>query len=176
MTVDETVRDASARLVGALPHEVVVMNSLTVNLHLLMAGFYRPPPGPTATGRHKILIEDHAFPSDTYAVKSQILLHGRKVEESLVLVRPREGEETIRTEDVVAAIKGAGDELALVMLSGVQYYTGQLFDIPAITAAAHAAGAYCGWDCAHAAGNAHLRLHDWDVDFAAWCGYKYLNR
>lgn len=170
VTIDETVRDASAALVGAVPSEVVVMNSLTVNLHLLMVSFYVPV-GP----RVKILLEEHAFPSDTYAVASQVLLHGGAPSTDLILVKPRAGEETLRTEDITAAIAGAGSTLALVLLPGVQYYTGQLLDIPTITAAAHAVGAIAGWDLAHAVGNVPLHLHDWGVDFAAWCTYKYMN-
>lgn len=146
------------------------MNSLTSNLHLLMVAFYKP----TAT-RFKILIEEHAFPSDTYAVKSQLAVHGIAEDKGLVTVSPRAGEETLRTEDILSAIEAAGESLALVCLPGVQYYTGQLLDIPGITAATHAVGAMAGWDLAHAVGNVPLHLHDWGVDFAAWCSYKYLN-
>lgn len=170
VTIDETVRDGSAALVGALPSEVVVMNSLTANLHLLMVSFYAP-----STSRWKILLEDHAFPSDTYAIASQVALHGRDPVEGCIKVRPREGEETLRTEDILAAIAAAGDELALVLLPGVQYYTGQVLDMATITAAGHAAGAMVGWDLAHAVGNVPLSLHAWGADFAAWCTYKYVN-
>lgn len=157
-------------LVGGNSDEVVVMNSLTVNLHLLLISFYTP----TAT-RHKILIEDHAFPSDHFAVESQIRQRGFDPTESMVFVRPREGEETLRHEDIIAAIEEHGHELALIMLPGVQYYTGQVMDMEAITEAGHDVGARVGFDLAHATGNIVLQLHDWDVDFAAWCTYKYLN-
>lgn len=166
----EVFREVGARLVGAIPGEVVMMNSLTVNLHLLMASFYRPTPK-----RYKILIEDAAFPSDTYAVRSQLIHHGFDPDAGLVLARPRDGEFVIRTEDIESILAKQGDQIALVMLSGVNYYTGQAFDIQRITAAGHAAGCRVGWDLAHAAGNLVLKLHDWNVDFAAWCSYKYLN-
>jgi kynureninase len=166
----EVFRETGARLVGAIPGEVVMMNGLTVNLHLMMATFYRPAPS-----RRKILIEDGAFPSDTYAAQSQLALHGFDPNEALIRVAPREGERHLRTEDIVELLAERGGEIALVLLPGVQYYTGQLLDIPAITAAARAAGCVAGWDLAHAAGNVPLQLHDWDVDFAAWCSYKYLN-
>ncbi|MFM9958965.1 MAG: kynureninase [Phycisphaerales bacterium] len=159
-----------SRLVGARDDEVVAMNSLTVNLHLLMASFYRP-----RGARKKILIELPAFPSDVYAVKSQLRFHGVPESEGLIAVMPRGGESNWRTEDVVTAIERAGESLALIMLPGVNYVTGQAFDIERITAAAHAVGAVAGWDLAHAAGNVPLRLHEWGVDFAAWCSYKYLN-
>ena len=176
LTVDETVNESSCRIVGGLPHEVVIMNSLTVNLHLLMVGFYQPNnPNVLPKGRYKILIEDHAFPSDTYAVKSQLLYHQQNINDALLLVKPREGEECIREEDILQIINDNKDTLALVLLCGVQYYTGQVFNIPKITAAAHSVGAYCGWDLAHAVGNIPLKLHEWNVDFAAWCTYKYLN-
>ncbi len=166
----ETLREPAARLVGALPNEVVCMNSLTVNLHLLMATFYRP----TKT-RHKILMEDPAFPSDTYAIKSQIAHHGLAPNDSLLLARPRAGEETIREEDIEALLEKEGDQIALVLLAGVNFFTGQLFDIAKITAAAQTRGCIVGIDLAHAAGNVPLALHDWNVDFAVWCSYKYLN-
>jgi kynureninase len=166
----EVFRESGARLVGALPGEVVMMNGLTVNLHLMMATFYRPVPA-----RHKILIEDGAFPSDTYAAQTQLKLHGFDPEDGLIRVAPREGESLLHTEDLLAAIEHYGAELALVLLPGVQYYTGQLLDIAAITTAAHAKGCPIGWDLAHATGNVPLKLHDWDVDFAVWCSYKYLN-
>ncbi|MEO6872471.1 MAG: kynureninase [Chthoniobacterales bacterium] len=166
----ETLRDPAARLVGALPHEVVCMNSLTVNLHLLMATFYRP-----TKERCKILMEEPAFPSDTYAIKSQIAHHGFEPDECVVLARPRPGEETIRQEDIEAILGKEGDQIALVLFAGVNFFTGQLFDIAAITAAAQRKGCFVGIDLAHAAGNAPLQLHDWNVDFAAWCSYKYLN-
>jgi kynureninase len=162
--------DKTARLVGALPHEVVVMNNLTVNLHLLMASFYRPE-----GKRRRILMEGGAFPSDMYAVESQVRFHALDPETDIIEIVPREGEFYLHTEDILAAIEREGENLALVFFSGVQYYSGQAFDIPAITAAAHRAGAIAGFDLAHAAGNLLLRLHEWNVDFAAWCTYKYLN-
>jgi kynureninase len=166
----ELLRDPSARLVGALPREVVVMNSLTVNLHLLMAGFYRPTPE-----RFRIVIEDGAFPSDSYAVRSQAVWHGLDPDDAVVRLRPRAGECTLRTDDVVDWLSANGADVALVLFGAVNYYSGQFLDVPAITAAARAAGAVAGWDLAHAAGNVELRLHDWGVDWAAWCSYKYLN-
>ncbi|WP_306205488.1 kynureninase [Actinoplanes sp. RD1] len=162
--------EPAARLVGALPAEVVVMNSLTVDLHLLMVSFYRP-----AGRRTRIVIEDSAFPSDSYAVRSQARFHGLDPEEAVVRLRPRAGEDTLRTEDVRAFLAAEGDTVALLLLGGVNYLTGELMDIPAITTAGKAAGAVVGWDLAHAAGNVPLRLHEWGADFAAWCSYKYLN-
>ena len=166
----ETLAEASARLVGARPLEVVVMNNLTVNLHLLLVSFYRP----TAT-RFKILMEGGAFPSDQYALESQARLHGLDPAEAIVELVPRPGEHTLRTADIEAAIADLGNSLATVLIGGVNYYTGQAFDMAAITRAGHAVGALVGFDLAHAAGNLHLHLHDWDVDFACWCSYKYLN-
>lgn len=166
----EDLSRSMAGVVGARPGEVVVMNSLTVNLHLLMISFYRP-----SGARTKLLIEEGAFPSDTYAAKSQVALHGLDVDEHLLLARPREGESLLRSEDIVAQIQEAGEELALVLLPGVQYYTGQALDIAAITRAGHEEGALVGFDLAHAAGNLALQLHDDGPDFAAWCTYKYLN-
>ncbi|MFN5845672.1 MAG: kynureninase [Flavobacteriia bacterium] len=166
----ENLTDKAAKIVGALPVEVVVTHSLTTNLHLLMVSFYRPE-----GARTKILCEAKAFPSDQYALESQIKFHGLNVKENLVELSPREGEQLIRDEDVLDKIEELGDELALVMIGGVNYYTGQLFDMEAITNAGHKAGAIVGFDLAHAAGNINLKLHDWGVDFAAWCGYKYLN-
>ena len=163
-----------ADLVGAKEAEVVPMNTLTVNLHLLMVSFYRP-----TKKRYKILIEGHAFPSDHIAVDAQIKFHaasiGFDIAEALVIVNPREGEYTLRTEDIIQAIEENADELALIMFPGVQYYTGQVFDMQAITKAGHKAGAKVGFDLAHATGNIPMQLHDWGVDFAAWCTYKYLN-
>ncbi len=166
----EFLTEQTARLVGALPSEVVVMNQLTLNVHLLMITFYRPE-----GKRTKIICEQKAFPSDQYALETQIRLHGLNPDEHLVEVGPRAGEHTIRIEDILAAIERVGDELALVMIGGVNYFTGQLFDMSTITKAAHQVGAFAGFDLAHAAGNVKLNLHDWGVDFAAWCSYKYLN-
>ena len=165
----QLLTEPAARLVGGVPSETVVMNSLTVNLHLLMVSFYRPTPD-----RCRIVVEDHTFPSDSYAVRSQARFHGFEPDDAVVRLRPRDGEDTLRTEDVVAELRGR-DDIALVLLGAVNYLTGELLDIPAITAAGHAGGAVVGWDLAHAAGNVPLALHDWDVDFAAWCSYKYLN-
>jgi kynureninase len=170
MPYHEFLTAQTARLVGAKPVEVVVMNSLTVNLHLLMVSFYRPTPL-----RHKIVIEAHAFPSDQYAVKSQIKFHGFNPEISLLELQPRDGEANIRIEDIEALIRKEGETIALIMLGGVNYVTGQLFEIDRIAKAGHAKGCLVGFDLAHAAGNVILKLHDWNVDFAAWCSYKYLN-
>ncbi|MCC7501694.1 MAG: kynureninase, partial [Flavobacteriales bacterium] len=161
---------STARMVGALPEEVVVMNQLTSNLHFLLVSFYRP-----SGKRVKILTETRPFPSDTYAFASQIAFHGADPDKDLVEVQPRAGEHTLRTEDIVARINELGEELALVCFGGVNFYTGQAFDMAAITTAAHAVGAKAGFDLAHAAGNLHLKLHDWGMDFACWCSYKYLN-
>ncbi|MEH1013604.1 kynureninase [Micromonospora sp. CPCC 206060] len=166
----ELLTGPAARLVGARPEETVVMNSLTVNLHLLMVSFYRP-----SGARTRIVIEDTTFPSDSYAVRSQARFHGLDPDDTVVRLRPRPGEENLRTTDVLDYLAREGDRVALVLLGGVNYLTGELMDIPAITAAGRAAGAVVGWDLAHAAGNVLLALHDWDVDFAAWCSYKYLN-
>lgn len=157
-------------IVGAEPAEIIIMNSLTTNLHLMMISFYQPTPT-----RYKILMEGGAFPSDHYAVDSQAKLHGFDPSDAVIKLAPRPGEECLRDEDVLEAIAEAGDELALVMLGGVNFYTGQVFDLPAITQAGHAVGARVGFDLAHAVGNIELSLHDWDVDFAVWCSYKYLN-
>jgi kynureninase len=159
-----------SKLVGALPSEVTVMNTLTVNLHLLMVSFYKP----TAT-RYKIICEEKAFPSDQYLFQSQVNFHGYATEDAIVEVKRRDGEHNIRLEDVLAKIDEVGDELALVLIGGVNYYTGQVFDMKTITEEGHRVGAYVGWDLAHAAGNIELHLHDWQVDFAAWCSYKYMN-
>lgn len=159
-----------AKLVGARPHEVVAMNSLTVNLHLMMVSFYRP-----TQQRWKIICEAGAFPSDQYALESHVRSHGLSPEHTIVELAPREGEDTLRTQDIIDAIEEHGDELALVMMPGVQYYTGQVFDMQTIAAAAHTAGAYAGFDLAHAMGNIEMKLHDWHADFAVWCSYKYLN-
>lgn len=168
----EFLTDASARIVGALPKEVVVTHSLTTNLHLLMVSFFQPN---KATGRTKILFEGKAFPSDLYALETQVRFHGLNPDTDLVGMMPREGEHVLRDEDILVKIAELGDTLALVMFGGVNYYTGQLLDMEAITKAGHAVGANVGFDLAHAAGNVSLKLHDWGVDFAAWCSYKYLN-
>ena len=160
----------AAKLVGAKPIEVVIMNNLTVNLHLMMVSFYQP----TAT-RFKIIMEAAAFPSDLYAMETQVKHHDLNPDEAIIELKPRAGEHTLRTEDIIDTINANGESLALVMLGGVNYYTGQAFDMKAISKAAHEVGAYAGFDLAHAAGNLHLQLHDWEVDFAVWCTYKYLN-
>jgi kynureninase len=159
-----------ASLVGAKPLEVVAMNQLTVNLHLMLVSFYRP----TAT-RYKILTEADAFPSDQYAFESQLKFHKRNPDEALIELKSREGEVTLRTSDILKAIEENANEIALVIFGGVQYYTGQFFDIKKITEAAHKVGAVAGFDLAHAVGNVPLQLHKNNVDFAVWCSYKYLN-
>lgn len=166
----ERFAEPLSNLVGALPSEVTVMNTLTVNLHLLMVSFYRPTPK-----RFKILCEEKAFPSDQYLLQSQVSFHGFNADEAIVEIKRREGEHNLRLDDILAKIEEVGDELALVLIGGVNYYTGQVFDIKTITEAGHKVGAYVGWDLAHAAGNIKLQLHDWNVDFAAWCSYKYMN-
>lgn len=160
----------SAHIVGGQELEVVVMNTLTTNLHLMMASFYRP-----TSDRYQIIMEAGAFPSDQYAVESQVRWHGFEPEQAIVEVAPRAGEHHLRTEDIVATIEQHAATTALVLFGGVNYYTGQFFDLATITEAAHRAGAYAGFDLAHAAGNVPLRLHDWRADFAVWCSYKYLN-
>jgi kynureninase len=165
----ELLREPFARLVGARPDEVVAMNSLTVNLHLMMVSFYRP-----TERRYKILMEDTAFPSDTYAVRTQLRHHGHDPDEALIVVRSSDGP-TIPTVDMERAIEARGEEIALVLLGGVNYYSGQLFDMERIATCARGQGCVVGLDLAHAAGNVPLRLHDWEVDFAVWCTYKYLN-
>lgn len=181
MPYHEFLTNSMARIVGAKPVETIVMNSLTVNLHLLMVSFYRP-----TKKRYKIIIEADAFPSDQYAVKSQIDFwerrqlagnesEGRTSRDALVELKPRTGETILRSEDVVKTIEENGDSIALIMLGGVNYYTGQAFDMETITKVGHKVGAVVGLDLAHAAGNLELKLHDWNVDFAAWCSYKYLN-
>ena len=165
----ERLIDSSARLVGANPSEVVVMNALTVNLHFLLISFYQP----TST-RNKIMIEKGAFPSDQYAVESQIKLHGLDPKKCLIELTPKEGEKTLQTENILQAIEDNSGELATILLGGVNYYTGQAFDMKTLTEAGQKVGAFVGFDLAHAAGNLVLELHDWNVDFSAWCTYKYL--
>lgn len=166
----EFLTENMAKLVGALPEETVMMNQLTVNLHLLMVSFYRP-----TKQRYKILCEAKAFPSDQYALQSQIKFHGLKIEDALIEIEPRQGEYSIRHEDIYEAIEKNKDSLALIMIGGVNYFSGQVFDMKSIVEAGHKAGAIVGFDLAHAAGNLKLQLHDWNVDFACWCSYKYLN-
>ncbi|MCF6299671.1 MAG: kynureninase [Proteobacteria bacterium] len=170
MPYHEFLAEESAKLVGAKASEVVNMNSLTANLHFMMVSFYKP-----SAKRHKILIEQHAFPSDHYAVESQIKFHGYNPQDSMLLLKPRDNEETIRTEDILKLIEEQGETISLIMLPGVQYYTGEVFDMQAITQAGQDKGCKVGFDLAHAAGNIIMQLHDWGVDFAAWCSYKYLN-
>ncbi|SHK78902.1 Kynureninase [Maribacter aquivivus] len=159
-----------AKVVGALTEEVSVMNTLTVNLHLLMVSFYNP-----TKKRFKILCEEKAFPSDQYMFQSQVRFHGLDPEETIVEIKKRDGEHHWRTEDILAKIEELGDELALVLIGGVNYYNGQVMDMETITKAGKAVGANVGWDLAHAVGNVELKLHDWDADFASWCSYKYMN-
>ncbi len=163
-------KPALAEIVGAEEHEVVAMNNLSVNLHLLMVSFYQP-----TSERFKIIVEAGAFPSDQYMLETQIKFHGLDPLDVLIELKPKPGELTLRTEDIVGEILNQGESLALVNMAGLQYYTGQLFDMKAITEAAHSVGALAGFDLAHAAGNVPLNLHDWDVDFATWCSYKYMN-
>lgn len=168
--IDDVVAAKMAPLVGASPHEVAVMETLTANLHLLMASFYTP-----TKEKYKIILETKAFPSDSYVVQSQVIHHGFQPEDALVLMAPRPGYTYLTTQQILETIDEHASSTALVLLPGIQYYTGQLLDIERITAYAHSKGIIIGWDLAHAAGNVPLRLHDWNVDFAAWCTYKYLN-
>jgi len=174
VSIDEPAEKLMAKIVGAADvSEVAIMNSLSANLHLLLTAFYRPTPE-----RYKILMEDGAFCSDYHVIRSQIELHGFETDgekSAIVALKPREGETYIRTEDIVDLIQREGDSIATVLIGGVQFYSGQAFDMETITRAAHAKGIRVGFDLAHAAGNLDLRLHDWNVDFAAWCTYKYLN-
>nr|XP_040043526.1 kynureninase [Gasterosteus aculeatus aculeatus]XP_040043529.1 kynureninase [Gasterosteus aculeatus aculeatus] len=167
---ENTLEGLMADVVGAKAEEVALMNGLTVNLHLLLLSFYKP-----TAARHKILLEDKAFPSDHYAEESQIRLRGFDPAGSMLGLAPRPGEETLRTRDILEEIEREGDSIAVVMFSGVQYYTGQLFDMAAIAEAGRKKGCFVGFDCAHAVGNVELKLHDWGVDFACWCSYKYVN-
>lgn len=169
-TYHEELGEQMARIVGAKKEEVVAMNSLTVNLHLMMVSFYRPE-----KDRFKILIEKNAFPSDQYAVKSQLEFHGYDPRRGLIEIEPREGEDILRTEDILDLIKREGRDIALIMLGGLNYYTGQAYDMERITKAGHEMGCQVGFDLAHGAGNLKLNLHNWDVDFAVWCTYKYMN-
>ncbi len=166
----ELFRETGARLVGALPGEVVMMNSLTVNLHFMMVSFYRP-----TKDRYKILFVYPTFPSDTYAIKSQLQHHGYDARDALVILKPCDGEHTIRAEDIERTLADQGDQIALVMFAGVNFFTGQMYDMEQVTRLAHQHGCTVGFDLAHAAGNVPLQLHDWGVDFAVWCSYKYLN-
>jgi len=170
MFYHKELKDKIAPIVGAKPSEVCPMNTLTVNLHLLMVSFYKP-----TDKRFKIIMEAGAFPSDQYAMESQARFHGFDPAEAIIEIAPRAGEYTLRTEDIVAQIKANADDIALVLFGGVNYFTGQWFDMAAITRAGHEAGAVVGFDLAHAAGNVPLQLHDWEVDFACWCSYKYQN-
>jgi len=170
MNYHEMFPSILSKLIGCKENEVVVMNSLTVNLHLLLVSFYRP-----TAQKFKIICEEKAFPSDQYALESQVRYHGFDPEEAIIEIKPRAGEHTLRTEDITDSILAHKDELALVMFGGVNYYTGQFFDIKKITEAAHEVNVPAGFDLAHAAGNVELKLHDWNVDFACWCSYKYLN-
>ena len=170
MPYHEIFAEQLAKVVGALPEEVVAMNQLTVNLHLLMVSFYRP-----TKQRYKIICEAKAFPSDQYAMESQVRYHGYNSDDAIIEIAPREGDYEIRTEDIIASIQQHSNEVALVLFGGVNYYSGQVFDMAAITKAAHQVGAIAGFDLAHAAGNVELKLHEWDADFACWCSYKYLN-
>lgn len=163
-------KPALAEIVGAHEHEVVAMNNLSSNLHFLMVSFYQP-----TKGKFKIITEAGAFPSDMYMLETQVKFHGLDPEQTIIELKPREGEYSLRTVDILKTILDNKDQLALVMISGLQYYTGQVFDMEAITSAGHAAGAKVGFDLAHAAGNVVLKLHDWGVDFATWCSYKYMN-
>ncbi len=170
MYYHQFLSEAAAKIVGAQKDEVVIMNTLTTNLHLMMVSFYRP----TST-RYKIIMEGGAFPSDQYAMESQAKFHGFDPDDAIIELVPRTGEHTLRTEDIIQTIMTHGDSVALVMIGGVNYYTGQLYNLEAITEAGHAIGAKVGFDLAHAAGNVPLQLHDWNVDFAVWCSYKYMN-
>jgi len=166
----ERFSEKLAKVVGAKPSEVTVMNTLTVNLHLLMVSFYRPK-----GKRYKIICEEKAFPSDQYMISSQVRFHGYEPSDAIVEIKKRDGENNFRTEDILKKIEEVGEECALVLIGGVNYYTGQVFNMETITKAGHDIGAFVGWDLAHGAGNIELKLSEWNVDFAAWCSYKYMN-
>ena len=166
----EFLTESMAEVVGAKPIEVVVMNTLTANLHFMMVSFYQP-----TKSRYKIVIEADAFPSDKYAVESQLRHQGFDPKDGLILWKARKGEELANYDDLEAIMKDHGDEIALVMIGGVNYYTGQFFDLKRITELGHKHGCIVGFDCAHGAGNVQLNLHDSGADFAVWCTYKYLN-
>lgn len=170
MFYHKALKKLMAPIVGALPSEVCPMNTLTVNLHLLMVSFYQPK-----GKRFKIMMEGGAFPSDQYAIESQVRFHGFDPKEAIIEVFPKDGEEILHTEDILAKINENANEIALVLFGGINYYTGQWYDMETITKAGHEIGAMVGWDLAHAAGNVPVKLHDWDVDFACWCSYKYQN-
>ncbi len=170
LTYHKQFREPIAKLVGALPHEVVVMNNLTTNLHLMMVSFYQPTPD-----RYRIVMEAGAFPSDQYAIESQVRFHGYDPADAIVEVAPRPGKHTLRTEDIIKIVSDKNTKPALVLFGGINYYTGQVFDMQAIAAAAHQAGSYVGFDLAHAIGNVPMQLNAWNADFAIWCSYKYLN-
>ncbi|GAA4277282.1 kynureninase [Aquimarina mytili] len=166
----ERLANPLSKIIGAKPSEITVMNTLTVNLHLLMVSFYRPK-----GKRYKIICEEKAFPSDQYMLQSQVRFHGYDPNDAIVEIKKRDGEHNFRIEDILDTITEVGEECALILIGGVNYYTGQVFDMKTITKAGHDIGAFVGWDLAHAAGNIKLELHDWDVDFASWCSYKYMN-
>jgi len=170
MFYHKELKKLMAPIVGAKPAEVCPMNTLTVNLHLLMVSFYKPK-----AHRFKIIMEAGAFPSDQYAIESQVRFHGYDPKEAIIEVKPKEGEYTLRTEDIIQQITANGEEIALVLFGGINYFTGQWFDMPAITKAGHRVGAIVGFDLAHAAGNVPVKLHEWEIDFACWCSYKYQN-
>ncbi len=170
MDYHDALTKTLSTVVGCMPHEVSVMNNLSVNLHLMLVSFYRPQ-----GKRYKILCEAKAFPSDQYMMETHVIHHGYKPEEAIIEIKPRAGEQAIRNEDVLQLIVQHKDELALVFIGGINYYTGQVFDLQTITQLAQQAGAKVGFDLAHAAGNVELKLHEWHVDFACWCSYKYLN-
>jgi len=170
MFYHKELKKLMAPIVGANQAEVCPMNTLTVNLHLLMVSFYKPK-----AHRFKIIMEGGAFPSDQYAIESQVRFHGYDPKEAIIEVKPKEGEYTLRTEDIIQQITANGEEIALVLFGGINYFTGQWFDMPAITKAGHRVGAIVGFDLAHAAGNVPVKLHEWEVDFACWCSYKYQN-